>query len=158
VSPANNATTAASHYSNQNLLVDYLREFKDEKDKAICKMSKTQLKLFGFISNGKCVNGVPYSDPTQFLSALCSFSRDLGVIYYPTKCKGIFSFDFGQSVFIEEFGYLGWMEMSAQCELIDMTDFSPKAKRPALPKLSTIADLLACVDNLINLSIRVFKP
>jgi hypothetical protein len=94
--------------SNQNLLVDYLREFKDEKDKAICKMSKTQLKLFGLISNGKCVNGVPYSDLTQFLSALCSFSRDLGVIYYPTKCKGIFSFDFGQSVFIEEFGYLGW--------------------------------------------------
>jgi hypothetical protein len=144
--------------ANQNLLVDYLREFKDEKDKAICKMSKTQLKLFGLISNGKCVNGVPYSDPTQFLSALCSFSRDLGVIYYPTKCKGIFSFDFGQSVFIEEFGYLGWMEMSAQCKLIDMTDFSPKAKRPTLPKLSTIADLLACVDNLLNLSIRIFKP
>ncbi len=48
--------------------------------------------------------------------------------------------------------------MSVQCNLIDMTDFSPKAKRPVLPKLSTIADLLACVDNLINLSIRVFKP
>jgi hypothetical protein len=93
--------------SNQNLLVDYLREFKDEKGKAVCKMSKTQLKLFGLISNGKCVNGVPYSDPTQFLSALCSFLRDLGVIYYPKKCKGVFSFDFGQSVFIEEFGYLG---------------------------------------------------
>jgi hypothetical protein len=82
----------------------------------------------------------------------------LGVIYYPTKCKGIFSFDFGQSVFIEEFGFLGWMEMSAQCKLIDMTDFSPKAKRHALPKLSTIADLLACVDNLLNLSFRIFKP
>ncbi len=76
-----------------------------------CKMSKTQLKVFDLISNGKCVNGVPYSDPTQYLSALCSFSRDMGVIYYPTKCKGIFSFDFGQSVFIEEFGYLGWMEI-----------------------------------------------
>jgi hypothetical protein len=38
--------------------------------KAICKMSKTQLKLFGITTNGKCVNGVPYSDPTQFLSAL----------------------------------------------------------------------------------------
>jgi hypothetical protein len=62
------------------------------------------------------------------------------VIYYPTKCKGICSFDFGQSVFIEEFGYLGWMEMSAQCKLIDMTDFLPKAKRPALPKLHTLAD------------------
>jgi hypothetical protein len=82
----------------------------------------------------------------------------LGVIYYPTKCNGIFSFDFGQSVFIEEFGYLGWMEMSVQCRLIDMTDFSPKAKRPTLPKLNSIADLLACVGNLINLSIRVFKP
>jgi hypothetical protein len=81
----------------------------------------------------------------------------LGVIYYLTKYKGIFSFDFGRSVFIEEFGYLGWMEMSAQCKLIDMTDFSPKAKRPALPTLSTIAELLACVDNLLNLSSRVFK-
>jgi hypothetical protein len=114
--------------------------------------------MFSLISNGKYVNGVPYSDPTQFLSALCSLSRDLGVIYYPTKCKGIFSFDFGQSVFIEEFGCLGWMEMSVQCKLIDMTDFSPKAKRPSLPKLNSIADLLVCVDNLINLSIRVFKP
>jgi hypothetical protein len=114
-----NPTTSVSLPSNQNLLVDYLREFKEEKDKAICKMSKTQLKLFGLISNGKCVNGALYSaDPTQFLSALCSFSRDLGVIYYPTKCKGIFSFDFGQSDFIEEFGYLGWMEMSVQCLLI----------------------------------------
>jgi hypothetical protein len=82
----------------------------------------------------------------------------LGFIYYPTKYKGIFSFDFGQSVFIEEFGYLGWMEMFVQCKLIYTTDFSPKAKRATLPKLNTIADLLACVDNLINLSIRVFKP
>ena len=48
--------------------------------------------------------------------------------------------------------------MSVQCKIIDMTDFSPKAKRPTLPKLNTIANLLACVDNLINLSIRVFKP
>jgi hypothetical protein len=151
-------TTPVSLPPNQNLLVDYLREFKEEKDKSICKMSKTQVKMLGLISSGKCVNGVPYADPTQFLSVLCSFSRDLGVIYYPTKCKGIFSFDFGQSVFIEEFGYLGWMEMSVQCKLIDMTDFPPKAKRPTLPKLNTIAELLACVDNLINLSIRVFKP
>jgi hypothetical protein len=80
------------------------------------------------------------------------------VIYYPTKCKGIFSFDLGQTVFIEEFGYLGWMEMSVQCKLIDMSDFSPKAKRPTLPKLNSIADLLTFVDNLINLAIRVFKP
>ncbi len=42
--------------------------------------------------------------------------------------------------------------MSVQCKLIDMTNFSPKVKRP------TIADLLACVDNLINLSIRELKP
>ncbi len=35
---------------------------------------------------------------------------------------------------------------------------SPNAKRPTLPNLYVIADLLACVDNLINLSIRVFKP
>jgi hypothetical protein len=39
-----------------------------------------------------------------------------------------------------------------------MTDFPPKAKRPTLPKLNTMAELLACVDNVINLSIRVFKP
>jgi hypothetical protein len=85
--PATNPTAAVSLHSNHNLLVDYLREFKDEKDKAICKMYKTQLKLFGIFSNGKCENGVPYSDPTQFLSALCSFSRDLCVIHYLTKCK-----------------------------------------------------------------------
>ncbi len=130
-------------------------EFNDENDKAIYKISNTQLKVFGLISNGKCVNGAPYSDPTQFLSVLCFFSGDLGVIYNPTKCKGIFSFDFGQSVFIEEFGYLGWMEMAAQCKPINMTDFS---LRPNFLKLYTIADLLAFVDNLINLSLRIFKP
>jgi hypothetical protein len=128
------------------------------KKTAICKMSKTQLKVFGLISNCKYINGVPYSDPTQFLSTLCSFSRDFGVIYYPTKCKGLFSFDFGQLVFIEELGFLGWMEMSAQCKLIYMTDFSLKVKRPNLPKLYTIADLLVCVVNLINLLLRIFKP
>jgi hypothetical protein len=138
--------------------VDYLREFKEEKDKVICKMSKTQLKMLGLVSNGKCISGVPYSDPTQFLSALCSFSRDLGVIYFPTKCKGVFLLDFGQSVFVEEFGYLWWMEMSVQCKHIDMTDFYPKAKRPTLPKLNSIVDLLVCVDTFINLSIIVFKP
>jgi hypothetical protein len=50
--PSTNPTTTVSSPSNQNLLVGYLREFKDEKDKAICKMSKTQLKLFGLISKG----------------------------------------------------------------------------------------------------------
>ncbi len=74
--PSTNPTTSVSLPSNQNLLVDYLREFKDEKDKVICKISKTQLKVFVLISNAKCVDGVPYSDPTQILSALCSFSRD----------------------------------------------------------------------------------
>jgi hypothetical protein len=48
--------------------------------------------------------------------------------------------------------------MSVQCKLIDMTDFSPEAKRPNLPKLYTIVELLVCVDNLINLSLRIFKP
>ncbi len=143
--------------SNQNLLVDYVREFKEEKDTPVCKMSKAQLKDFGIISNGKCVNGVPYADPSQFLSVLGSFSRDLGVIYYPSKCKGIFSFDFGQSVFIEEFGYLGWLEISAQCKLVDKTDFSPTAKRPELPKITTIMDLQACIDNILNLSMKIFK-
>jgi hypothetical protein len=52
----------------------------NEKDKIICKMSKTRLKVLDIISNGKCVTRVPYSDPTQFISALCAFSRDLGVI------------------------------------------------------------------------------
>ena len=152
-----NPVAAVTDVANQNLLVEYLRECKDEKDKAVCKMTKTQLKMFGIISNGKCVNGVPYSDPTQFLSTLCSFSRDLGVIYYPTKCKGIFSFDFGQTIFIEEFGYMGYQAISAQVKLVDMTDFSPKAKRPTLPKLTSIMDLLACIDNLVNLAMRIFK-
>ncbi len=47
--------------------------------------------------------------------------------------------------------------VSAQCKLIDMMDFSPKAKGPNLPKLVIIVDLLACVDNLIYLSLRIFK-
>ena len=92
------AHTRAHYHSatpNKNVLVEYLREFNEEKDKSICKLSKADLKVFSIISNGKCVNGVPYTDPSQFMSALCAFSRDLGVIYYPAKCKGIFSFDFG---------------------------------------------------------------
>ncbi len=74
-------TTSVSLPSNQNLLVNYLREFKKEKDKANCKMPKTQLKLFSFISNGKCVNGVPHSDPAQFLPALCSFFLGIWVSF-----------------------------------------------------------------------------
>ncbi len=63
--------------TSESETVHYLHEFKEEKDKTICKMmSKTQLKTLGLNSNAKCVNGVPYADPTQFLSALCSFSRD----------------------------------------------------------------------------------
>jgi hypothetical protein len=52
--PSTSTSTSVALPANQNLLVDYLREFKDEKDKAICKMYKAQLKLFGLISNGKC--------------------------------------------------------------------------------------------------------
>ncbi len=76
--------------------------------------------------------------PTNFLSVLCSYSRNLGAICYPTKCKGIFSFDFGHSAFIGEFRYLKWMELSAQRKHIDVTDFSTKAKPPTLPKLYNI--------------------
>jgi hypothetical protein len=77
-----------------------------------------------------------------------SFSRRsahfLGIwVLFITQPNASFSFDFGHSVFIEEFGYLGWMVMSFQCKLIDRTDFSPKAKRPNLPKLNNIVDLLA---------------
>jgi hypothetical protein len=71
--PSTNPSTSVSFASNQNLLVDYLREFMDEKDKVACKVSKTQLKSFDIISNGKCANGVPCSDPTQFVSTLCAF-------------------------------------------------------------------------------------
>ncbi len=31
------------------------------------------------------------------------------------------------------------------------------AKSPTWSKLSTIADLLACIDNLVNLTIKIFK-
>jgi hypothetical protein len=105
--PSTHPMAAVSTESSQNSLVDYLRKFNEEKGKATCQMSKAQFKVFGLISNGKFVNGVPYSDTTQIPSALCSFSRDLGVIYYPTKCKWYFLVDFGQSDFFEEMSIWG---------------------------------------------------
>jgi hypothetical protein len=115
-----NPSTSVSLPSNQNLLVEYLREFKEENDKAICKMSKTQLKLFGLISNGKCVNDVRIPIRPSFSRRSAHF---LGIwvsfiIYYPTKCEGFFSFDFGQSVFIEEFATLGGWRCSFSASLL----------------------------------------
>jgi hypothetical protein len=60
-------------------------------------------------------------------------------------------------VIINEFGYLGWMEMCTHCKLVDMTDFSTNAKCPTLPKLYIIVGPLAYVDNLLNLAMKIFK-
>ncbi len=66
------------------------------------------------------------------------------------------SFAFDQSIFIEKFCYSEWLEISVQCKIVDMTDFSTKAKHPTSPKPCTIADLLTCIDNLVTFT-RRFK-
>jgi hypothetical protein len=80
-----------------------------------------------------------------------------GVLFYPTKCKGIFAFEFGETVFIEEFQYSDCQAVAAQSKLVDMNDFSNKAKRPELPVLNSVGDLFACLDNFLHLAERIFK-
>jgi hypothetical protein len=118
--------------------------------------SYTTRKLCNIISNGKSVLGTPYQNPSVFFAALRSYSRDMGVLFYPTKCKGIFAFEFGETVFIEEFQYSDWQAIAAQSKLVDMNDFS-KAKRPELPVLNSVDDLVACLDNFLHLAERIFK-
>jgi hypothetical protein len=118
---------AVSIASNQNLLVTYLREFSDENGKAVCTLSKAMLKVFGIISNGMSVNDVLYSDSTQFLSLLCTFSRYL-LLSIPDKVQRDLFVRIRPIGVHREIWLLG-MEMSAQCKLIDMTNFSPKACR-----------------------------
>lgn len=142
---------------NQEALFDLLRASKADKDKAACRMTEAQHNVFHIISNGKSVLGTPYQNPSVFFAALRSYSRDMGVLFYPTKCKGVFAFEFGETVFIEEFQYCDWKTIAAQSKLVDMNDFSKKAKRPDLPLLASVSALVACVDNFLHLAERIFK-
>jgi hypothetical protein len=81
----------------------------------------------------------------------------MGVLVYPTKCKGIFAFEFGETVFIEEFKYSDWQAIAAQSKLVDMNDYSNKAKRPELPVLTSVGDLVACDDNFLHLAERHWR-
>jgi hypothetical protein len=152
-----NPPSSVTPLSNHAALLDLLRASKAEKDKTTCRMTDAQHNVFHIISNGKSVLGAPYQNPSVFFAALRSYSRDMGVLFYPTKCKGIFAFEFGESVFIEEFQYSDWQAIAAQSKLVDMNDFSNKAKRPELPVLSSVGDLVACLDNFLHLAERIFK-
>jgi hypothetical protein len=92
----------------------------------------------------------------------------MGVLFYPTKCKCIFAFEFDETVFIEEFQYSDWQAIAAHMcmcpfymwqllkddssKLVDMNDFSNKAKRPELPVLNSVSDLVARLDNFLHLA------
>jgi hypothetical protein len=133
-----NLPSSVTPTSNHDALLDLLRASKAEKDKTACRMTEAQHNVFHIISNGKPVLGAPYQNPSVFFAALRSYSRDMGDLFNPTKCKGIFAFEFGESVFIEEFQYSGWQAIAAQSKLVDMNDFSNKAKRPELPVQSSV--------------------
>jgi hypothetical protein len=81
----------------------------------------------------------------------------MGVLFYPTKCKGIFAFEFGETVFIKDFQYSDWQAIAAQSKSFDMNDFSNKAKRPELSVLNSVGDLVACLNNFLHLAERIFK-
>jgi hypothetical protein len=119
-------------------------------------MIETQHNAFHIISNGKSVLGTPNQNPSVFFAVLRSYSRYMGVLFYPTKCKDIFAFEFSEAVFIEEFQYSDWQAIAAQSNSVDMNDFSNKAKRPELPVLNSFGDLVACLDNFLHLAERIF--
>ena len=143
--------------SNHEVIMELLRSSKAEREKATCRMTDAQHHMFQIISNGKSIIGSVYQNPSTFFAALRSASRDMGILFYPTKCKGIFAFEFGETVFIQEFQYMDWQELAKLSQEVDMTDFSHKAKRPTLPILDSIGKLIACLDNLVLLAGRIFK-
>ena len=156
--PPPNAPPSVFPTTNHEALYDILRASKTDRDKTACRMSEAQHNVFSIISNGKTVLGSPYQNPSAFFAALRSYSRDMGVLFYPTKCKGVFAFEFGETVFIEEFQYCDWQTIAAQSKLVDLNDFSNKAKRPELPCLASVGELVACLDNFLHLVERIFKP
>jgi hypothetical protein len=126
-------------------------------DKTACRMTETQHDVFHIISNGKSVLGTPYRNLSVFFAPPRSYSWDMGVLFYPTKCKGIFAFEFGETVFIEEFQYSDWRAITAQSKSVDMNDLSNKTKHPELPVLTCVGDLIVCLDYFLHLAERIFK-
>ena len=58
---------------------------------------------------------------------------------------------------MSKFLYSDWEALAERASTIDMSDFSYKAKKPTLPTLTNISDLLQCLDTILHISAMLFK-
>ena len=120
------------------------------------KPTSTQQLVHNNIATGKCASGVVFESPQQWAEDLQCLT-DLGVLFYPGLCKAAFSFEFGRSVQIQELMYGDWISIAEKSEGVDMADFSSKAKKPKVPMLQSISELVQCVSNLSGLAEAIYR-
>ena len=121
------------------------------------KPTAAQQGVFNNISNGMCASGSPFESAQQWAEDLQCLT-DLGLLWHPALCKGVYSFEFGRSIKIQEFLFGDWISVAKRAESLDMGDFSGKTSKPAQPTLTSVGDLISCLDKLIDVADCVYKP
>ena len=146
-----------SELTNERKSLDVIMDAIGGSSGKSFKPTSIQQMVHNNIATGKCASGVEFESPQQWAEDLQCLS-DLGVLFYPGFCKGAFSFEFGRSVQIQELFYGDWIALAERSEGIDMADFSTKAKKPKIPTLLSIGDLVQCVSNLLGLADTIYQP
>ena len=139
-------------------LAEVIRETHAAKDVNAAKMTAAQNNVFLTISNGMCISGTAFSSASVLFENLQTQLEELGICFYPALCKGLYWFAFGRGIDVSEFLFADWETLAERASDIDMTDFSHKAKKPTIPTLTCISDLLQCLDTILHLSTLLFKP
>ena len=157
--PANQPSDGPNSLSNERSQLRRLVDAMSDPDKDTGRGFKTtsmQTLVFENISNGKCASGVPFVSPQQWVESLQSL--EFGLVWYPSFCCGMYSFEFSRTISIASLSYDDWLSAGLRGNTIDMADFSRKAKKHEPPVLRSLAQVSACVGQLYRLALRVFKP
>ena len=121
------------------------------------KPTTAQQIVFNTISNGMSASGSSFESAQQWAEDLQCLTG-VGVLWYPGLCKGLYSFEFGRSIQIQEFLFGDWISVAKRSEDIDMGDFSAKATKPKLPLLLSVTDLVSCLDKVVEVAEVIYKP
>ena len=151
----NNSDPLANERAQFRRIVDAISD-PDKDGSRGFKTTTTQAMVFQNVSNGKCASGIIYSSPQQWVESLQSL--DFGLVWYPSFCCGLSSFEFSRTISIASFAFEDWLTAGLRGNTFDMADFSRKAKKSVPPILKSLAQVSACVGQLYRLSLLIFKP
>ena len=108
-SPANGMapiTTPTAILSNERAQFRRIVDAMSDPDKEVgrgFKATSTQALVFENITNGKCASGVSIVSPQHWVEGLQSL--EFGLVWYPSFCCGIYSFEFSRTISIASFAY-----------------------------------------------------